>query len=131
MGRRPNLGTKQNRQRWPDERDRRRWREDEPLAADAPRVLALAVLVQAVRIDLHDPARTLPVLRWLAESGILPEEGPAARRKLLPEALRRAEAVLRGEEIGANARRYGRRLSPHHAATLARLVREHRERVRI
>jgi len=114
---------------WP-EMDRALGPAWEPLVPEAPRVLAEAVVHYAICVDLLDPKRTLPVFRWIAESGVLPDSGPLARRKLLPVAIATAERILHGEVTG-QARRYKHRLAPHHRATLARLLREHRERVTV
>ena len=126
----PYVARRRYKDRWPTERDRHRWREEEPLAPGGPRMLALAVIYQAIRHDMPDPRRTLPVLRWLVGSGVMPEAGPVARRKLLPEAIATAERVLRGDVTG-QPRRYKHRLALHHRAALAGLIREHRERATV
>jgi len=95
----------------------------EPLVTTAPLRLACAVIAHAVTVDLKDPRRTAGVFTWLLD--VLPDEGPVSKRMILPRVIATVEGVLQGE-MSKNAKRHGRKLAPHHRATLARLIREHK-----
>jgi len=85
-------------------------------------MLALAVVAQAVAIDLWNPVTTLPAASWLLESDVLPADGPVSRRAIRPQVLAAVEDVLAGKISW----RHRRRLPDDHRPRLVELLRRHR-----
>jgi len=96
------------------------------------RYLAANVMARAVD-DLRDTdtAVVVSAATFLLEieESVWSDWLPVDRRMIDPVVLQAVGEILRGEVHG-NARRYGRKLKPHHRATLARLIREPRTPVK-
>jgi hypothetical protein len=94
----------------------------------AYRNLAASILAKASD-DLRDPDPAVVVsaatFLWDVEESLWSDWLPVSRRITRPVVLQAVAQILRGADRGGNTRRYGRKLAPHHRATLAALVRRH------
>lgn len=125
----PYIAKRRYKDHWPSKERAHGPAWPEPLIPAAPRLLAMAVVGHAITIDMCDPRRTLGLFHWVLS--VVPADGPLVERKLLPKAIARAEAVLRGDITRPPHSRYDHRLPRRHRVPLQDLiakVRAHLER---